>query len=133
MNGGWASWSDYDTCSATCGGGKQTRSRSCEKPAPRYNGLDCQFIDGSGERGLTESEWRVCGSAKCEGKSFYLNPCQGGLLFYKIGGRQKPITNRLVQRNTSSRAYQLCGVCVCVCAAPVTKTFPRASPGRGMV
>jgi hypothetical protein len=36
VNGGWSGWG---TCSATCGGGTQTRS--CNNPAPANNGSDC--------------------------------------------------------------------------------------------
>ncbi|CAB1339848.1 unnamed protein product [Coregonus sp. 'balchen'] len=42
INGNWGPWSLWDTCSATCGGGAQTRKRLCNDPAPNYGGKECQ-------------------------------------------------------------------------------------------
>ncbi|XP_052704188.1 uncharacterized protein LOC128180261 [Crassostrea angulata] len=41
INGGWGTWTSWNSCTLTCGGGTQTRSRSCSNPAPQYGGLSC--------------------------------------------------------------------------------------------
>ena len=42
VNGGWSVFVDWSECSATCGGGTQTRTRTCINPVPAYGGSDCQ-------------------------------------------------------------------------------------------
>ena len=41
MNGAWTPWIDWTDCSATCGSGSQSRSRTCTNPAPKNGGSDC--------------------------------------------------------------------------------------------
>ena len=59
VNGGWTEYNNWSECSVTCGGGSQSRNRSCTKPSPAYGGLKC-----SGPN----TENRVCGTAHCLGK-----------------------------------------------------------------
>ena len=41
VDGGWSEFGDWSQCSADCGGGTQTRTRTCTNPAPANEGADC--------------------------------------------------------------------------------------------
>ncbi|XP_031568760.1 uncharacterized protein LOC116303371 [Actinia tenebrosa] len=56
VNGNWGSWSAWSTCSATCGGGTQQRTRSCDNPAPKNGGAKCAG---------TSSESQACNAQTC--------------------------------------------------------------------
>jgi len=56
LDGGWSRWGDWSECTAKCGGGSQSRNRTCTEPAPAHGGLQCE--------GGTE-ETRECGSEPC--------------------------------------------------------------------
>ncbi|ESO90281.1 hypothetical protein LOTGIDRAFT_123415 [Lottia gigantea] len=41
VDGKWGAWSNYDTCSTTCGRGTQKRTRQCDNPASSFGGATC--------------------------------------------------------------------------------------------
>jgi len=41
VDGKWATWSEYGTCSETCGVGDKIRSRKCNNPPPAHGGENC--------------------------------------------------------------------------------------------
>ncbi|XP_063690486.1 uncharacterized protein LOC134823063 [Bolinopsis microptera] len=49
VNGGWSNYGDWLECSVTCGGGSQSRTRTCKNPAPLYGGKDCQGQDSESQ------------------------------------------------------------------------------------
>lgn len=42
IHGGFSAWSEYSSCSVTCGKGTWTRTRSCTNPAPSNGGKQCE-------------------------------------------------------------------------------------------
>ena len=60
VDGGYSDFGDWSECSNDCGGGTQTRTRTCTNPAPAHGGADC--VGDS-------SETRECSSTTgCPGK-----------------------------------------------------------------
>ena len=59
VDGKWSRWGKWDTCSATCGGGSQSRTRTCDNPAPENGGAECDSNGSSGE------ESRACNERDC--------------------------------------------------------------------
>ncbi|XP_001623142.2 uncharacterized protein LOC5501884 isoform X2 [Nematostella vectensis] len=41
VDGGFAEWSDFTSCSVTCAQGSRTRRRLCTSPPPQHGGLNC--------------------------------------------------------------------------------------------
>ena len=43
VDGGYSEWSDFGNCSVTCENekGMKVRTRTCNNPEPKENGLDC--------------------------------------------------------------------------------------------
>jgi hypothetical protein len=56
LDGNWGSWTDWASCSVTCGGGTTSRTRNCDSPVPSNGGLICA---GSG------TENQACNTAAC--------------------------------------------------------------------
>ena len=59
VDGKWGDWASWGTCTVTCGGGSQTRTRLCNNPIPQGSGNHCS-IDGT-----TDNEVLDCNTASC--------------------------------------------------------------------
>jgi hypothetical protein len=44
IHGNYSEWSEWNLCSATCGGGVQIKTRTCTNPFPAMGGNSCQHI-----------------------------------------------------------------------------------------
>ena len=60
MNGAWSSWTEWSQCSATCGDGIKTRTRTCDNPKPANGGEGCL------NKGAT-AETLICAPVPCIG------------------------------------------------------------------
>nr|ADD22403.1 cnidarian egg lectin isoform c [Hydractinia echinata] len=58
INGGFSKWGKYGVCSVKCGGGMQSRRRTCTNPSPQYGGLDCTRLGPN-------SSTRACNEHAC--------------------------------------------------------------------
>ncbi|KAL5272728.1 hypothetical protein ACHWQZ_G000802 [Mnemiopsis leidyi] len=77
VDGQWGHWGRWDQCSEICGGGNQTRTRQCNRPAPRNGGAECvgndhQSRDCNQKPCPIDGGWGVFGnwsecSAECGG------------------------------------------------------------------
>ena len=63
VDGNWTDWGYWEVCSVTCGGGVQSRTRTCTNPSPHFGGRDCV-----GEN----VEERSCNDNPCPSKYFWL-------------------------------------------------------------
>jgi len=63
-DGFWSEWSEWDTCTQTCGGGTQTHTRTCTNPTPQFGGNDCGE-DDTGTQNCNEDACPSIGNCVC--------------------------------------------------------------------
>ncbi len=67
IDGGWTPWSDWTSCSKTCGDGTSLRMRLCANPVPRNGGLACSG-NGYEERSC---RLRACAVTDCNANEIH--------------------------------------------------------------
>ena len=63
VDGQWASWSFWSTCSTSCDNGTWSRTRTCTEPAPRNGGKPCTG---------NQTDMGTCNLRLCPGKNINL-------------------------------------------------------------
>ncbi|RMX52480.1 hypothetical protein pdam_00013778 [Pocillopora damicornis] len=58
VDGGYSAWGPYGECSKQCGGGEQTRRRTCTNPPPAHGGKNCAGLG-------PELSTRECNTQNC--------------------------------------------------------------------
>ena len=61
VDGGYGRWSEYSSCTKSCGGGTKERRRKCNNPPPEHGGKNCSRL------GLTY-EVVACNIKPCPGE-----------------------------------------------------------------
>ncbi|PIK51722.1 putative SCO-spondin-like [Apostichopus japonicus] len=62
VHGGWSSWTDWSECGVTCGGAIVNRTRTCNNPVPKHDGLPCEG---------TLEDWMICANNSCPIDGFW--------------------------------------------------------------
>jgi len=58
VDGNWGAWTQWGTCTVTCGNGTRTRTAQCNSPPPQFGGAPCS---GTG------SDTGPCNIVSCPG------------------------------------------------------------------
>ncbi|XP_027051590.1 sporozoite surface protein 2-like [Pocillopora damicornis] len=60
IDGGYTGWSEWSECTATCGGGSRSHSRTCTNPSPKNKGKTCIEQDLGPDMESEECNTRDC-------------------------------------------------------------------------
>eukprot|EP00795_Rhopilema_esculentum_P014506 gene14506-5566_t len=82
VHGGYTAWTGYGSCSKSCGGGSQYRSRTCTNPRPAHGGRNC---DAFGPR----TEARPCNQQACPIKEYSKTCCEGHSIVASCSGSDR--------------------------------------------
>ncbi|KAK3108717.1 hypothetical protein FSP39_014075 [Pinctada imbricata] len=87
IDGNWAAWGEWSTCTTNCTGGIRHRTRSCTDPLPLCNGLSCP---GDNEETESCNQGISCCTVKqWESWTTCSQTCDGGKQF-RIRGYEDP-------------------------------------------
>jgi hypothetical protein len=105
VDGGWSPYSEWNLCSAACGGGTQTRSRTCTNPSPVNGGVQCigDAVDS-----------QSCNTQPC--------PTNGGWGEWLLWGTCDPITKTQTRNRLCNNPSPNNGGLYCVGSATQTQS-----------
>ncbi|XP_061173323.1 SCO-spondin-like [Saccostrea echinata] len=146
VDGGWSTWTDYRSCSVTCGVGIQKRERTCTEPTPAHGGTDC--VGQSTEvQNCTKidcpvnghwSEWslfsecsKTCGKGSQRRQRTCTNPApsNGGLVCVGDGHETVDCEIKACPVDGSWTAWTSFGACSVTCGTGIkTKTRTCTNP-----
>ncbi|XP_063245186.1 hemicentin-1-like [Bacillus rossius redtenbacheri] len=86
VDGGWSDWTEWTSCSVSCGRGTRRRYRKCDRPEPAYGGRPCLGSDGQQEACARNpcpvhggwsgwSAWSECSASCDEGSRYRTRAC----------------------------------------------------------
>ncbi|XP_078198084.1 SCO-spondin isoform X14 [Callithrix jacchus] len=105
--GAWAMWEAWGPCSASCGGGHQSRRRSCVDPPPKNGGAPCPG---------PSQERAPCGLQPCSGSTA---DCELGRVYVSADLCQKGLVPPCPPSCLDPKANRSCsGHCVAGCRCP---------------
>ncbi|XP_067679122.1 A disintegrin and metalloproteinase with thrombospondin motifs adt-1-like isoform X3 [Haliotis asinina] len=78
VDGEWTTWSNWGLCNVTCGGGSQSRSRTCIEP--KFGGKDCEGDD---------IQWMGCNDIQCPIDGVFQTWEEWGACSVTCGGGEK--------------------------------------------
>jgi hypothetical protein len=79
VDGGWSGWSSWSGCSASCGGGTQSRTRSCTNPSPNICGSGCSGASSESQACNTQACMPPKTCSQWDGSPLLLNYDGGGM------------------------------------------------------
>ena len=103
INGGWSDWSAWSGCSVSCGGGTQTRARTCTNPSPNVCGAACSGSTSESQSCNTQSCCKSNGSTCSSG-----GDCCSGQCYPDLDGDGYKGIGPILCRPSASKGDDCC-------------------------
>ena len=70
VDGAWGPWDNWNSCSSSCGGGRQSKIRLCDSPLPASGGALCTsheifLLSVTKDGTLKETDTQTCNNNNC--------------------------------------------------------------------
>lgn len=121
VDGNYTQWSNWTSCSATCGEGTQTRTRYCTNPPPLHGGRDCTEIGSNIE--IQPCKNQDCLGKNCSDPILALTFCPGQTKQVCLKLSKQLQTEVIISTATST----LCTVPLCCLFTKLLKKFAKKS------